>query len=114
MLAGKGKPPVGAVFHFPDFGLDFTPKHGSMVTFQPSQVWHGTCVPDEEGQGCQRIGLAVSLQRNALNVAIQEHEGAKRRIASKQQQQIAIVDERRAQAANKDRKPSKKRMHASK
>jgi hypothetical protein len=52
MLAGKGKPPVGAVFHFPDFGLNFTPKHGSMVTLQPSQVLHGTCVPDEEGQGC--------------------------------------------------------------
>lgn len=109
MFAGQGTPPVGAVFQFPEFGLSFTPGHGSMVTFQPSQVLHGTRLPDEKGQGCQRIGLALSLQRRAVNVAIAEHRGAKRRVAIKQEESIAVVKTRRAKGLVKDGTPMKKR-----
>ena len=56
-----------------------TPKHGSMLAFCASEVLHGTRIPDVAGNGCQRIGSAIALQRQAMNVAIAEHKDTKLR-----------------------------------
>ena len=67
--AGKGKPPVGDVFQFPELGLSFTPSHGSMIAFESSKLLQGTRDPVEGGQGCERIGLAVCQHNFAVKVA---------------------------------------------
>ena len=72
--AGSGTPPTGAVFEFSELKPSFTPKHGSMLAFCASEVLHGTRVPVVAGTGCQRIGSAIALQKQAVNVAIAEHK----------------------------------------
>ncbi|DBA99025.1 TPA: hypothetical protein ACH3X1_014295 [Trebouxia sp. C0004] len=94
-LAGSGTPPVGDVFELPEIGLSFTPCHGSMMTFRANQVVHGTRIPDQIGQGCQRIGSAIAMQRRAMNVAIKHHKEMKVRVA--EEQDIAIAIESREQ-----------------
>ena len=41
----------------------------------------GIRVSEDEGQGCQRIGLAFAMQRRAINVAVTEHKNIKHVIA---------------------------------
>ncbi|DBB03133.1 TPA: hypothetical protein ACH3X1_013364 [Trebouxia sp. C0004] len=79
-IARSGTPPVGDVFELPEIGLSFTPCHRSMMTFRANQVVHGTRIPDQIGQGCQRIGSAIAMQRRAMNVAIKHHKEMKVRI----------------------------------
>lgn len=95
-VAGSGRPPTGDVFELPEYNLSFTPRHGSMIAFQPSQVMHGTRASKDEGEDCQRIGLAISMQRRAINVAIAEHKRLKRVQAEKQQEDIARMTTRHA------------------
>ena len=80
-----------------------------MITFDPSQVLHGTRVPDEPGQDCQRIGVAISLQTIAVNVGRAAHAGAKRAVARKQRQQIKKVNRQRAMKTNAGVKTCKRR-----
>lgn len=56
---------------------------------------------DDEGQDCQRMGLAIAMQRQAINVAIAQHEETKRVIASKQQSAIAVVNKRHAEGLDR-------------
>ena len=67
-----------------------------MIAFEPSKLLHGSRVPDEVGQDCQRIGLALSQHTIAVKVAKAAFDACKHKVARQQQQQIAKVDEMRA------------------
>ena len=113
VVTGSGTPPTGDVFQFPDHSLTFTPRHGSMVAFQPSQLTHGTRVSDNEGEGCQRIGLAIAMQRRAMNVAIAEHAQIKCKQAGEQQLKIAQVIKRHEKGVDRNGKQLKRARKAS-
>ncbi|DBA99813.1 TPA: hypothetical protein ACH3X1_013715 [Trebouxia sp. C0004] len=106
--AGSGMPPVGDVFQLPEMRLSFTPCHGSMMAFCASKVVHGTHIPDAIGQGCQRIGSAIALQRRAINAAVAHHKEMKVRVAQEQDIAIATVKKRHAQGVNKHGQPLKR------
>lgn len=78
--------------------------HVSMLAFQASEVFRNTRtpVPDLAGEGCQRIGLAIALQRMAINVAVAHHKKVKVRLAEQEQDiAIATVKKRHALGVNK-------------
>ncbi|DBA98992.1 TPA: hypothetical protein ACH3X1_014268 [Trebouxia sp. C0004] len=104
-LAGSG---MGDVFQLPEMRLSFTLCHGSMMAFCASKVVHGTRIPDAIGQGCQRIGSAIALQRRAINVAVAHHKEMKVRVAQEQDIAIATVKKRHAQGVNKHGQPLKR------
>ena len=79
-----------------------------MIAFQPSQVMHGSQVSRDEGQGCQRIVLAIAMQNRAMNVAVAEHAKIKRSQARKQQLNIAKVTKRHAKGVDRNGKQLKK------
>ena len=106
--AGSGTPPVGDVFELPEIGLSFTPCHGSMMAFRASKLVHGTRIPDLIGQGCQRIGSAIALQRRAINVAIKHHKEMKVKVAEEQDIAIATVQKRHAQGVDRHGQPLKR------
>ncbi len=107
-IAESGTPPVGDVFELPEIGLSFTPCHGSMMAFRASEVVHGTRIPDLIGQGCQRIGSSIAVQRRAMNVAIKHHKEMKARVAEEQDTAIAIVKKRHAQGVDRHGQPLKR------
>ena len=74
---------------------------------------HGTRIPDLAGQGCQRIGSAIALQRRAINVAIAHHKEVKVRVAEEQDIAIATVKKRHALGVNKHGKPLERFKSAS-
>ena len=79
-----------------------------MLAFEASEVLHGTRTSDRDGNGCQRIGSAIALQRRAINVAIAEHTEVKRKVEQKQDADIARVKERHASGVDKNGKPLKR------
>ena len=89
--------------------LSFTPKHGSMLAFCASELLHGTRIPDVAGNGCQRIGSAIALQRQAMNVAIAEHKDTKQTVLQRQEGKIAVFDARRAKGIDKQEKTVKRK-----
>ena len=95
------------MFEFPDMKLSFTPKHGSMLAFCASELLHGTRIPDVAG--CQRIGSAIALQRQAMNVAIAEHKDTKQTVLQRQEGKIAVFDARRAKGIDKQEKTVKRK-----
>ena len=107
-IAGSGTPPVGDVFEPPEVGLSFTPCHDSMITFRANQVVHGTRIPDQIGQGCQRIGSAIAMQPRAMNVATKHHKEMKVRVAEEQDIAIATVKKRHALGVDKHGQPLKR------
>jgi len=107
-IAGSGTPPVGDVFELPEIGLSFTPCHGSMMAFRASEVVHGTRIPDLIGQGCQRIGSSIAVQRRAMNVAIKHHKEMKARVAEEQDRAIATVKKRHALGVDRHGQPLKR------
>lgn len=90
-LSGPGKPPEGDVFQFNDLNLSFTPQHGTMLAIEPAKTPHSTSVPYAENSNSQRIGSAISLQRTALNMAINAHEDIKKQQAKIQGLQLQLV-----------------------
>ncbi|KAL3158448.1 hypothetical protein ABBQ38_010682 [Trebouxia sp. C0009 RCD-2024] len=93
-LQGAGTPPLGDVFRFDDLNLSFTPGHGTMLAFEPARTCHSTTVPHEEYPNCQRLGSAISLQRSALNRAVNAHEDIKNQQAHIQGLQLQLVKAR--------------------
>ena len=89
--------------------LSFTPKHGSMLAFCASEVLHGTCIPDVAGNGCQRIGSAIALQRRVMNVAIAEHKDTKQTVLQRREGKIVVFDARRAKGIDKQGKTLNKK-----
>ena len=94
LIAGDGTPPLGDVFGFDDLHLSFTPGHGTMLAFEPARTCHSTAVPHEEYPNCQRLGSAISLQRSALNRAVNAHEDIKNQQAHIQRLQLELVKAR--------------------
>ena len=72
-----------------------------MLAFDASQVEHGTRVPDEEGQVCERIGLAIAMQMTPMKKAIAEHKDTKHRQAQEQALKIAEVMQRHIEGVNR-------------
>ncbi len=72
-----------------------------MMTFRADQVVHGTRIPDLIGQGCQRIGSAIAMQRRSINVAIKHHKEIKVRVAEEQDIAVATVKKRHALGVDK-------------
>ena len=88
---GPGKPAEGDVFQFNDLNLSFTPQHGTMLAIEPAKTPHSTSVPYAENSNSQRIGSAISLQRTALNMAVNAHEDIKKQQAKIQGLQLQLV-----------------------
>ena len=84
-----------------------------MLAFDASQVEHGTRVPDKEAQDCERIGLAIAMQRTPMKKAIAEHKDTKRRQAQEQALKIAEVMQRHIEGVNRRGGPLKRRQTAS-
>ena len=84
-----------------------------MLAFDASQVEHGTRVPDKEAQDCERIGLAIAMQRTPMKKAIAEHKDTQRRQAQEQALKIAEVMQRHIEGVNRRGGPLKRRQTAS-
>ena len=84
-----------------------------MVAFDASQVKHGTRVPDEEGQDCERLGLAIAMQRTPMKRAIAEHKETKHRHAQQQATKFVEVMQRHIEGVNRHGGPLKTRQKAS-
>ena len=80
-----------------------------MLAFCASEVLHGTRIPDVAGNGYQRIGSAIALQRQAMNVAVAEHKDTKQTVLQRQEGKIAVFDARRAKGIDKQGKTLKRR-----
>lgn len=65
-----------------------------MLAFEPARTCHSTTVPHEEYPNCQRLGSAISLQRSALNRAVNAHEDIKNQQAHIQGLQLQLVKAR--------------------
>ena len=84
-----------------------------MLAFQAGKVVHGTCILDVLGQDCQRISLAVALQRRGFNVVVAQHGKENIRLAKEHDTNIATVKRKRAQGLNKQGTPLKSFKNAS-
>ena len=112
MCAGTATPPKGAVFRFDKYDIGFTPRHGSMVCFEPAQVLHNTAIPDSPGLDCERLWSAVCIHKTPMNKAVESHAGLKAQWAQQQKDKIDLVAEWRGMGLGKDGKPKKPRDRA--
>lgn len=76
-----------------------------MLAFEPARTLHGTAIPHEANQKCQRIGSALSLQSNALKRAITAHADIKAQQALVQTQQLELVKLRTQLGSRKNGQP---------
>ncbi|KAL0027806.1 hypothetical protein WJX77_007290 [Trebouxia sp. C0004] len=79
-------PPEGAFFRFDKYYIGFTPRHGSMVCFEPAQVLHSTAIPDSPGLDCECLGSAVCIQKDPVDKAVESHAGFKAQSAQQQKE----------------------------
>lgn len=107
MSAEDSTPPTGAVFRFDDYNIGFTPGHGSMVCFEAAVVRHSTAVPTSPGEGCDRLGSALCIQKFPMNKAVRSHAGLKARWATEQKEKIALVAKWRKKGLGKDGRAKK-------